>query len=238
MPKINVYLPEDLATKVRAAGVPVSSVCQSALEEALRNVAAMHEGVRNIGQQDGPRIRIAGRLTGRLNTALDAAYHQARTRAQNFVGTEHLALGMLDEGANLGVRVLEALDVDPDDLRAELHGLMTQMETTTGRAGGEPTLTPRAQEVLDLAVKQAAQLGHNYVGCEHLLLGLVIESDGLAGRALRTLGLDETIVRRAVISALTGFVHARANTPSPTSDQLLAQILERLDRLESRFSPN
>ena len=241
MPKVNVYLPDSLAEAVRGAGIPVSTVCQRALEDALRAATALREGARTEapGLPDG--VALPGRGTPRLIRALDLAFDAARSRAHGFVGTEHLLLGMLDEGENLGVRVVESMGVSPSDLRDELENTMrVELE---GVHAGEPALTPNAQRVVAITGDEARTLGHNYLGCEHLLLALIAEPTGIAGRVLRTMGLDLVVTRRAVVTALTGFLHARANTPPQPepADEIvhaLADITARLDRIEGQLAPS
>src|SRR5262249_8584068 len=144
----------------------------------------------------------------------------------------------LDEPGNLGVKVIEAMEVTPEDVRSELEATMKQ--ELDGTRPGIPVLTPNADRVLALGAEEARNLGHNYLGCEHLLLGLIAEPEGIAGRVLRTMGLDLVVTRRAVVTALTGFVHARANAPSAAPAEpvarALADITTRLDRIESQLA--
>jgi ATP-dependent Clp protease ATP-binding subunit ClpC len=239
VPKINVYVPDALAEAVRDAGIPVSTVCQRALEDALRANTALREGARTDVPALPRGVALPGRGTPRLVHALELAFDAANSRAHGFVGTEHLLLGMLDESGNLGVRVVESMGVSISDLRDELENTM-RVELEGARAG-EPKLTPNAQRAVALMGDEARTLGHNYVGCEHLLLALIAEPAGIAGRVLRTMGLDLVVTRRAVVTALTGFLHARANaTPRPeASDQMaraLADITARLDRIEGQLA--
>jgi len=216
VPKINVYLPDDLADAVRQASVPVSAVCQQALEEAVRRVTAVTEATSGTASAG-----FAGRgpFTGRLRRALTLARDAAIDRGHGWVGTEHLLLGLLGEGRNLGVAVLEALEVDLDELRVTVDGLMEELvegpegdepEAEASPAGAERRprrrelhLSPRAESALRLAQQEALKLGHNYVGCEHLLLGLIDEQEGIAGRSLRVMGAESTAVRTEVLRQLT-----------------------------------
>ncbi len=239
MPKINVYVPDDLAEAVRQAGLPVSAVCQRALEMAVRNAASLRESAEpNVDLPPG--IQLPARGTPRFAGAIRLAFEAARTRGASAVGTEHLLLGILDERANLGVRLLAALDVEPDDVRAEIEGLMRQKgDATAGESSQVSGLTPEARRVLELTGEEAIRMVHNYIGCEHLLIALTVERDGLAGRALRTLGIEPVATRRAVASAIQGVVHARVNLPGPAAraalQQTLTQIATRLDRIEARL---
>lgn len=199
-------------------------MCQRALEEALRTAGALRESVTRPAATTGGGIH--GRLTDR-----------ARGRGHRHLGTEHLLLGMLDEGANLGLRVLADLGVDPADVRTELEGVMATAVPSTGvPVVDKAALTPRAARVIELSTREALRLGHNYIGCEHLLLGLLDEGDGIAGQVLRSMGVELTVTRRAVTTMLAGFVHARANPPQSLPDDAVRQILERLDRLEQRLA--
>lgn len=187
-----------------------------------------------MGSQRRPLDRA---LTGRLQRALDLAHGAAIDRSHRLVGTEHLLLGVLDEGGNLALQVLRSLDADPADVRTEVEALLDGHEG--GRTEAGPVRTPAAKRALELAGHEAIRLGHNYLGCEHLLLGLVSEEEGLGGRALRSMGVEGTVARRAVVSALSGYVHA-TRTPSPTSaasdDRPLQEILTRLERIEERLA--
>ncbi len=139
--------------------------------------------------------------------------------------------------ANLALQVLRSLDVDPSDIRTEVEPLLEGHQTSARQIptdGASAERTPLAERALELAGQEAIRMGHNYLGCEHLLLGLVSEEDGLGGRVLRSMGLELTVTRRAVVTALSGFVHAaQRRTQVDTSDaRLLAQVLVRLDRIE------
>lgn len=237
MPKVNVYLPDDLATAVRDAGIPVSAVCQRALEHAVRHAAAMRGGGGTTDPEVHgdlpPGIDLPRPATPRLVRVLTMAFEESRRRDHGHVGTEHLLLGILNEGGNLAVRVIASLEVLPGDLRAELEAVMRQ--SLADAPSGEPALTPAASKALELMSKEGAQLRHNYLGCEHLLLGLVRETQGLAGQVLSSMGLDVARVRNAVIAALSGFVHARANPPGPGVEELLRDLSDRLARVEAHL---
>ncbi len=234
MPKINVYLPDDLAEAVKAASIPVSSVCQRALEEALRTAGSVRESLRRPPSAEGSGVY--SRLTDRARQVLLLAEAQARQRQHGHTGTEHLLLGMLDEGGNLGLRVLAHVGVDPADVRAEIEGVMATALDQVDPPPERAPFTPRAKKIIELAMQEALKLGHNYIGCEHLLLALAVEDGGLAGHVLRSMGVEPTVTRRAVTTLLA------AHPPAPPSlDQVatrygLEQILHRLDRLEKRLA--
>ena len=233
MPKINVYLPDDLATAVRDARVPVSAICQAALETAVRGVNALR------ATDDAPSADAASgpfaRFTPRARHAIVLAQEVAHEQPHNYLGTEHLLLGVIDEDGNMALKVLTALDIEIADLRAEL---VASMGPATAPGPEKLPFTRLAKTSLELATREALALGHNYVGCEHLLLGLIAAEDGLAGKVLQRMGVDSRVAKRAVITALSGFVHARENlTPQPASPSAatLDEIMRRLDAIEQRL---
>src|SRR4051812_32801398 len=217
MPKINVYLPDELAEAVKAAGVPVSAVCQRALEEAVKRMTALREVAPHDLDLDDPNSRLSQLTTARVREVIRLAAARARDAGVPAVGTEHLLAGLLDEGGNLAIRVLAALEVEP----AAVRDALAARPATTPAATGEPAGLFGAQAVaaLELSLNEAISLGHNYVGCEHLLLGLVAERDGPAGQVLRELGVEPRLARRAVAAALAGYVHLRANTQPSANTQ-------------------
>ncbi|HEX4814427.1 MAG TPA: Clp protease N-terminal domain-containing protein [Nonomuraea sp.] len=238
MPKINVYLPDELAEAVKEAGVPVSAVCQRALEQAVRRVTA----IRNTELSDLDLPAPTGaltHLTPRTRTALKLATDQARSEGVANVGTEHVLAGLLTEGTNLALHVLRAMELDLEQVRRDLA---QRVPAAVREAGETRTFSAPAANALEFAANEAISLGHNYVGCEHLLLGLVAEPDGVAGQVLRALGAEPRLTRRAVSAALAGYVHLRAQTqqPAPAAHDLatlvraeLQPLVERLERLEA-----
>jgi ATP-dependent Clp protease ATP-binding subunit ClpA len=234
MPKINVYLPDDLAEAVRDSGLPVSAICQRALDEAVRRITVIRQTV--LGELDPGEL--AARLpnfTSRAVEVLSLAITAATEAGAANVGTGQLLRGMIAEGENLALRVLHSMEVDPAALSwAE-----------TGEPGGGPGLrysTP-ASNALEMTVAAATAMGHNYVGCEHLLIGLAAEPDGIASRVLREAGADAKSVRRAVSAAVGGYAHLRATRPSAGPEQLtavvrqeLSPLVQRIEALEARLS--
>jgi ATP-dependent Clp protease ATP-binding subunit ClpA len=234
MPKINVYLPDELAERVRTTDLPVSAICQQALEQSVRRVTAIRATVLGDLAAEDPTSRLS-QFTERARTAIKLAVTQARTAGAAAVGTEHLLHGILAEGTNLALRVLSVLDVDP--VQAE-----RALAAASPPGDGDPTrFSGLAANALELTVIEAIGLGHNYVGCEHLLLGLLSEPEGTGGRVLRDLGVEPRATRRAVVAALSGYTHLRAQTSAGTApaeliatavrDQL-RPVLERIERLE------
>ncbi|MGW4468010.1 Clp protease N-terminal domain-containing protein [Micromonospora sp. NPDC004704] len=249
MPKINVYLPDELAEAVKESGVPVSAICQRALEQAVRRVTAIRETTLGDTDRDDPTAALT-QFTARARTAITLGLTESREQGATSVGTSHLLSGMLAEGHNLALEVLQAMEIDPEAVRRELDRQAPREAATaaTDRTGVR-RFGQTAANALELTVTEATSLGHNYVGCEHLLLGLIAEPDGTAGHVLRSLGADYRLTRRAVIAALAGYVHLRAQTQTAGlaiggTDQVAAlqaalakqlqPIIDRLDRLEQR----
>jgi ATP-dependent Clp protease ATP-binding subunit ClpC len=242
MPKVNVYLPDELAEQVKESGIPVSAVCQHSLEQAVRRVAEVRAAVAGRQDLDEALARLTS-LTGRTRTALTHAVTQARTGNAPAVDTAHLLDGILAEGTNLALHVLRAVDVEPDRLGRDLRAAAQAEQAPVDAA--VLTFSPPAAEALRLAVTEAISFGHNYVGCEHLLLGLAAEPDGTAGTVLRGAGADSRTVRRAVGAAVAGYAHLRSQQaagPAPALEALVAEtvrrqlapVVERLTALEER----
>lgn len=229
---MNVYLSDELAAAVKDAGIPISAVCQRALEDALRSSTALREGSKQppLGLPKG--LDLPGPITARLAQALQLSFEAAEADGTE-VSTAHLLLGMIAEGSNLGLKVLVSLDIEPDDLRTEL-----QAAIGAAPASKKPRLDASAKAAISGTGDEAVRLGHNYIGCEHLLLAAVAEPGGAGGRILRAMGVDVTVARRAVKTALTGFVHGQqkaAATGSKPFEDALSAIVERLDRIESQL---
>jgi ATP-dependent Clp protease ATP-binding subunit ClpC len=232
MPKINVYLPDELADAVRETGVPISAICQRALEQAVRRMTAIRQGVLTALDPAELAARLPN-FTARAITALSLGIDRAKAAGAASVTTGDLLHGMLAEGANLGLQILTALEVPPPTLTAP-----ADPEPALPGAGTELRFSAPAAVALELAVSEALGLGHNYIGCEHLLIGLAAEPDGTAGVLLRARGVDGKATRRAVAAALAGYAHLRANTVTPgllTAVRAeLAPLIQRIERLESR----
>jgi ATP-dependent Clp protease ATP-binding subunit ClpA len=245
MPKINVYLPDDLAAAVRAAGFPVSPVCQEALATAVRKVNRARKAIsaiRDPGFDPGQHPALSGSLQSRMTPRLDEVFRLARPADGGPAGTGQLLLAVLEEGRNLGLRLLQAVDIDLDELAGALRQADLTEQAVTPDADGPvidpgpgPDLTRPAWGAVAIALEAAIELGHNYLGCEHLVLGLTAETDSAAGRVLRDLGADPAAARKALTSILAGHVHGReADTPAGT--EALGEIMRRLDALEARVA--
>jgi ATP-dependent Clp protease ATP-binding subunit ClpA len=207
MPKINVYLPDDLAEAVKEAGMPVSAICQATLEHAVRRLTTIRHLVASDLDSDTLGSRLP-RSTDKARTAFRTAAEQARAAGVPLVGTEHLLGGLLAEGTNLALAVLHAMDIETSAVKAELD------RAAVGSHPGGPDAGRRISGPLGTAlvgaVAAANALGHNYIGCEHLLLGLISEPDGTGGQILRGLGVDERQARRTVTASLAGIEYWQA----------------------------
>ncbi len=143
------------------------------------------------------------RFTERAKKVINPlAKEEARRLNHNFIGTEHLLLGLIREGGGVAVAVLESLGVDLESVRIEVENLTTPSSDTL--TIGDPQFTPSAKKVLELAAEESQKLGHNYIGTEHLLLGLIQEGEGVAARALENLGVSYEKSRDMVINLLGG----------------------------------
>ncbi len=129
------------------------------------------------------------------------AQEEARTLKHNYIGTEHILLGLLREEEGLAARVLESLDITVERVRAQVVRIVGSGEEVTS---GQIPFTPRAKKVLELALREALSLGHNYIGTEHILLGLVRENEGVAARILLDFDADSDKIRNEVIRMLSG----------------------------------
>ena len=160
------------------------------------------------------------------------AQDEARRLGHNFVGTEQILLGVIGEGTGVAAKVLKSMGVNLKDARVEVEKII-------GRGSGfvavEIPFTPRAKRVLELSLEEARQLGHNYIGTEHLLLGLIREGEGVAARVLENLGVDLAKVRTQVIRMLgeTAEVSAgggggggKGSTKTPTLDEFGSNLTQ------------
>ena len=144
-------------------------------------------------------VGVFERFTERSRRVLVLAQEEARLLGHNFIGTEHILLGLIREGDGLAANALEALGISLNEARCQVLNTVG----SSGRASfGSAPFTPRAKKVLELSLREALQLGHNYIGTEHLLLGLVREGEGVAAGVLNTLGADLSRVRQQVIALL------------------------------------
>ncbi|HIK32360.1 MAG TPA: ATP-dependent Clp protease ATP-binding subunit [Oscillatoriales cyanobacterium M59_W2019_021] len=168
------------------------------------------------------------RFTEKAIKVIMLAQEEARRLGHNFVGTEQILLGLIGEGTGVAAKVLKTMGVNLKDARIEVEKII-------GRGSGfvavEIPFTPRAKRVLELSLEEARQLGHNYIGTEHLLLGLIREGEGVAARVLENLGVDLTKVRTQVIRMLGETAEVAAGggggrTKTPTLDEFGANLTQ------------
>jgi ATP-dependent Clp protease ATP-binding subunit ClpC len=281
MPKINVYLPDDLAAAVKAAGLPVSPICQKALADAVASVSMARKAIAairdpNFDPDRFPQLatRLIGRMTDRLKRSLALARDAAGPAP--LVMTNHLLVGLMDEGQNLAVGVLRAMEIDTDEVREAAAGVPadeTGASAVAGTADGAGSavagaapevvtpvssgssdatgtagvaaagdgglwsgLSMPARVSIGAALEASIELGHNYVGCEHLLIGLVDDGSSAAGQVLRGAGIEAAAARRAVTAALAGFVQARRGGAPAGSGSQLDEVVRRLAAIEGRLT--
>ena len=153
------------------------------------------------------------RFTERARQVPVLAQDEARALGHDYIGTEHLLLGLLREEQGLAARVLDALGVTVEETRARVAEIVGQSES--GPVSGQIPFTPRAKKALELSLREALALGHNHIGTEHLLLGLVRETDGVGAQILFDLGPDAETIRSAVLQSLGGLGQGRPHGGPP-----------------------
>jgi ATP-dependent Clp protease ATP-binding subunit ClpC len=142
------------------------------------------------------------RFTDRARRVVVLAQEEARMLSHNYIGTEHILLGLIHEGEGVAAKSLESLGISLEAVRAQVEEIIGQGQQAPS---GHIPFTPRAKKVLELSLREALQLGHNYIGTEHILLGLIREGEGVAAQVLVKLGADLNRVRQQVIQLLSGF---------------------------------
>ncbi|CAB4646797.1 unannotated protein [freshwater metagenome] len=142
------------------------------------------------------------RFTDRARRVVVLAQEEARMLNHNYIGTEHILLGLIHEGEGVAAKGLESLGISLEAVRAQVEEIIGQGQQAPS---GHIPFTPRAKKVLELSLREALQLGHNYIGTEHILLGLIREGEGVAAQVLVKLGADLTRVRQQVIQLLSGY---------------------------------
>ena len=181
------------------------------------------------------------RFTERARQVVVLAQDEARALKHNYIGTEHILLGLLREEEGLAARVLESLDITVEEVRAQVARIVGQGDEVTT---GQIPFTPRAKKVLELALREALSLGHNYIGTEHILLGLVRENEGVAARILLDFDADAEKIRNEIIRMLSGpgrRQQGQGGAPGEKSksSKLLDQFGRNLTKLaaESKLDP-
>jgi ATP-dependent Clp protease ATP-binding subunit ClpC len=142
------------------------------------------------------------RFTDRARRVVVFAQDEARGLNHNWIGTEHLLLAVIREGHGVGAKALESMQISLDAARQQVESMIGRGQNPVG--DGHIPFTPRAKKVLELSLREALQLGHDYIGTEHILLGLIREGDGVAAQVLVSLGCDLNRARQQVIHLLHG----------------------------------
>ena len=175
------------------------------------------------------------RFTDRARRVVVLAQEEARMLNHNYIGTEHILLGLIHEGEGVAAKALESLGISLDAVRQQVEEIIGQGQQAPS---GHIPFTPRTKKVLELALRESQQLGHNYIGTEHILLGLIREGDGVAAQVLVKLGADLNRVRQQVLQLLHG---RSAEEPVPARSaarelRLLPAVKTRLEAVEQRLT--
>jgi ATP-dependent Clp protease ATP-binding subunit ClpC len=183
------------------------------------------------------------RFTDKARRVVVLAQEEARMLNHDYIGTEHLLLGLLQEGKGVGAKALEALGITHEAVRQQVEEIIGRGKQAP-RASHIP-FTPQAKKALELSLREALQIGHNYIGTEHILLGLIREGDGPAAQVLAGLGADLDRVRQQVIDLLHGYQGKETNIAHTArrsgkagrgKRKLLAELPGRLRSVEARLS--
>jgi ATP-dependent Clp protease ATP-binding subunit ClpC len=182
------------------------------------------------------------RFTDRARRVVVLAQEEARMLSHNYIGTEHILLGLIHEGEGVAAKALESLDISLEAVRGQVEDIIGQGQQAPS---GHIPFTPRAKKVLELSLREALQLGHSYIGTEHILLGLIREGEGVAAQVLVKLGADLNRVRQQVIQLVSGFQGKEAESagaPSesqPSSSAVLDQFGRNLTQAarEGKLDP-
>jgi len=151
------------------------------------------------------------RFTDRARRVLVYAQEEVRDLDHAFIGTEHVLLGLIREGDGVAAKALDALGVSYDVVREKVTELT---ELATNSSSGSPPFTPRAKKVMEMSLREAMQLGHSYIGTEHLLLGIVRQGDGAAVRILSDLGVEMSDIQTQVIQLMPSLSNREVGEPS------------------------
>ncbi len=181
------------------------------------------------------------RFTDRARRVVVLAQEEARLLNHNYIGTEHILLGLIHEGEGVAAKALESLGISLEKVRQQVEEIIGAGQSPPS---GHIPFTPRAKKVLELSLREALQLGHNYIGTEHILLGLIREGEGVAAQVLVKLGADLGRVRQQVIQLLSGYSGSKesagaGSTEQPTGSLVLDQFGRNLTQLarENKLDP-
>src|SRR5579864_8840431 len=174
------------------------------------------------------------RFTDRARRVVVLAQEEARLLNHNYIGTEHILLGLISEGEGVAAKALESLGISLEAVRQQVEEIIG---TGSSSPQGHIPFTPRAKKVLELSLREALQLGHNYIGTEHILLGLIREGEGVAAQVLQKLGADLGRVRKQVIQLLSGYGSTQepraGEQATPSGSPILDQFGRNLTALAS-----
>jgi Clp amino terminal domain, pathogenicity island component/UvrB/uvrC motif len=176
------------------------------------------------------------RFTNRARRVVVLAQDEARMLNHNYIGTEHILLGLIHEGGGVAAKALESLGISLQAVRAQVEEIIGHGPEPP--PSGHIPFTPRAKKVMELSLRESLQLGHKYIGTEHILLGLIREGDGVAAQVLVKLGADLNRVRQQVIILLHGY-QGKEPSPSETAageHTLPSEVQARLDVVEGRLA--
>ena len=173
------------------------------------------------------------RFTDRARRVIVLAQEEARMLNHNYIGTEHILLGLIHEGEGVAAKALESLEISLDAVRQQVEEIIGQGQQAPS---GHIPFTPRGKKVLELSRREAEQLGHSYIGTEHILLGLIGEGDGVAAQVLVKLGADQNRVRQQVIQLLHGHQAQEPISVGSAARELrmLPGVQARLEAIEHR----
>src|ERR1700729_1176622 len=180
------------------------------------------------------------RFTDRARRVVVLAQEEARMLNHNYIGTEHILLGLIHEGEGVAAKSLESLGISLEGVRSQVEEIIGQGQQAPS---GHIPFTPRAKKVLELSLREALQLGHNYIGTEHILLGLIREGEGVAAQVLVKLGADLNRVRQQVIQLLNGYQSKEpagtASESAPSTSLVLDQFGRNLTQAarEGKLDP-
>jgi hypothetical protein len=172
------------------------------------------------------------RFTDQARRVVVLAQEEARMLNHNYIGTEHILLGLIHEGCGVAAEALESLGISLDAVRQQVEEIIGQGQEVPS---GHIPFTPRGKKVLELSLRESLQLGHNYIGTEHILLGLIREGDGVAGQVLVKLGADLNRVRQQVIQLISGQQPQPGRLP-PREGVAATEARARLDVIEGRLA--
>jgi ATP-dependent Clp protease ATP-binding subunit ClpC len=169
------------------------------------------------------------RFTDRARRVVVLAQEDARLLHHNYIGTEHILLGLLHEQDGIGAQALTSLGISLEAVRSQVEEIIGHGEKAPP---GHVPFTPRAKKVLELSLREALQLGHNYIGTEHILLGLIREGEGVAAQVLVMLGADLSSVRQQTIQLLSGYTGPRDPNDDPPAQAFQARLVDLVERLD------